>query len=521
MIEFSTEAREKLKKGVDTLANAVKVTLGAKGRNVAIQNLLGGVSLTKDGVTVAKHVIPKDPIEAMGAQIIREVSTKTDSQVADGTTTSTVLAQAIIQPGLKAVVSGANPLDIKAGMDKAVSVVVENIKLQATQIADDYDMIAKVGAISANNNIEIGEMIAGAMKEIGKYGVIKVDDSPSMLTYVDVVQGMKFDRGFVSPHFIRNHESLSTEFTDPLVLIYDSKLTTFETIYKIMDKVALANRPILIIADDIEAEALTNLAVNNLKGVLSVVVVKTPAYGDEKLGYLKDLAALLETKVFSADNLDELDTAELDDLGSCERVIVDRFSTTIIGGVGNIEDRIKTLEYELSVCTNDYDKDKLQERLARLSGGVAIVYVGGNSEVEMKEKKDRVVDAVGATRAAVEEGIVLGGGVAYLRALSSLEGLKTDNEDQNIGIDIIRKALQAPLNQIAINCGKSGEVVVNKVMESAYKMGYNAKTDTLEDLMEAGIIDPAKVTRVALENASSVAGMLLTTECVITYENLG
>ena len=531
MIKFNTEARDGLKRGVDQLVDAVKVTLGAKGRNVAIQNVLGGVSLTKDGVTVANAIIPTDRVEAMGAQVIREVANKTAEEAGDGTTTASLLAQAIFTPGLEAISpkrhwllkkllgeKKVNPLDIKQGIDLATAIVVKSIKDQAECVKGNFERIAQIGTISANNQRDIGELIAGAMKDVGEFGVIKLEDSDSNKTYVDFVQGLKFDRGLMSPYFVTNHEKLETSFEDPLVLIYDKQLGDFNHILPLMNQISEARRSVVIIAEDISPDVLTHLVVNNKQGIISVATVKTPSYGDDKMGSLTDMAALLNTKVYMAGNVDELKEATLEDLGTCEKIVMDRFSTTIIGGTGNIDSRIKTLKLEIETAENDHQKDKLVERLAKLSGGVAILYVGGNSEVERKEKRDRVEDAKFACIAAVEEGIVVGGGVTYIRALSALDNVRGVNEDQNIGINILRQALKKPLFQISSNCGLDGDAIVKQVIEMKGDIGYNAKDDIFEDLKEKGIIDPAKVTRLALENASSVAGMLLTTECVITND---
>ena len=518
-ITFNTQARNGLKSGVDQLANAVKVTLGPKGRNVVIDKKFGSPAITKDGVTVAKEIELEDPIENMGAQMVKEVASKTNDLAGDGTTTATVLAQAIIAPGLKSLAAGANPIDIKRGMDKAVETVVESIRKQSEQVGNNNEKIKQVATISANNDEAIGTLIAEAMAKVGNEGVITVEEAKGTETYVETVEGMQFDRGYLSPYFVTDTEKMETEMDNPYILIYDKKISTMKDLLPTLEKVAQAGRSLLIIAEDLEGEALTTLVVNKLRGTIKVAAVKAPGFGDRRKAMLEDIAILTGGAVISEETGRTLEDVDVTDLGTCANVTIDKDNTTIVNGAGkkdNIKARVGQIKSQIETTTSDYDREKLQERLAKLAGGVAVLYVGAPSEIEMKEKKDRVDDALHATRAAVEEGIVPGGGVAYIRALESLEKLKGDNEDQNVGIKIIGQAIQEPLRTIAQNCGVEGSVVVNKVMEGKNDFGYNAREDKYENLKKAGIIDPTKVTRVALENAASVASMLLTTECVVT-----
>ncbi len=518
-IKFEMDARDLLKKGVDALADAVKVTLGPKGRNVIIDKKYGAPQITKDGVTVAKEIELEDPFSNMGAQLVKEVASKTNDDAGDGTTTATVLAQSIIGVGLKNVTAGANPMDLKRGIDKAVSKVVENIKKQAVEIGDDLKKIENVAKISANGDETIGKLIAEAMQKVGKEGVITVEESKGTDTYVEVVEGMQFDRGYISPYFVTNTESMEVEFENPLVLIHDKKISAIKDLLPILEKEVQTGRPFLIIAEDIDSEALTTLVVNRLRGSLKVAAVKAPGFGDRRKEMLEDIAILTGGTVISDEKGLTLENATLDMLGSAEKITIDKDTTTIVNGEGDkaaIESRIGQIRAQIEKTTSDYDREKLQERLAKLAGGVAVLYVGAPSEVEMKEKKDRVEDALSATRAAVEEGTVPGGGVAYIRAIEVLEGLKGDNDDETTGIEIVKRAIEEPLRQIVINSGKEGAVVVQKVREGKDDFGYNARTDKYENLYQTGVIDPAKVTRVALENAASIAGMFLTTECVIT-----
>jgi chaperonin GroEL len=518
-IKFDMDAREELKKGVDQLANAVKVTLGPRGRNVIIDKKYGAPQITKDGVTVAKEIELECPFENMGAQLVKEVASKTNDDAGDGTTTAIVLAQSIISVGLKNVTAGANPMDLKRGIDKAVAKVVESIKEQAIEIGDDLKKIENVAKISANGDETIGRLIAEAMEKVSKEGVITVEESKGTDTYVEVVEGMQFDRGYISPYFVTDTENMQVVFEDPYILIHDKKISAIKDLLPILEKEIQTGKPLLIIAEDIDSEALTTLVVNRLRGSLKVAAVKAPGFGDRRKEMLEDIAILTGGTVISEEKGLTLENATLDMLGSAEKVTIDKDNTTIVNGAGDrkaIANRIAQIRAQIEKTTSDYDREKLQERLAKLAGGVAVLYVGAASEVEMKEKKDRVEDALSATRAAVEEGTVPGGGVAYLRAIEKLEQLKGDNEDETTGIEIIKRAIEEPLRQIVLNSGKEGAVVVQKVREGKGDFGYNARIDKYENLYETGVIDPAKVTRVALENAASVAGMFLTTECVIT-----
>jgi len=518
-IFFEIEARNKMKKGVDTLANAVKVTLGPKGRNVVIEKKFGAPSVTKDGVTVAKEIELEDPIENMGAQMVKEVASKTADIAGDGTTTATVLAQSIISEGLKNVAAGANPMDLKRGIDKAVIAVVEHLKKQSVSVGDNIDMIQQVASISANNDESIGKLIAQAMTKVGKEGVITVEEAKGTDTTVEVVEGMQFDRGYISPYFVTNSEKMEAELENPYILIYDKKIASMKDILHILEKVAQSGRPLLIIAEDLEGEALATLVVNKLRGTLKVAAVKAPGFGDRRKEMLQDLAVLTKGIVISEEQGYKLENADLTYMGEASSVTIDKDNTTIVGGKGDkktITARVNQIKAQIETTTSDYDKEKLQERLAKLSGGVAVLYVGAATEVEMKEKKDRVDDALHATRAAVEEGIVPGGGVAYIRAIESLNKLKGANEDETTGIQIVKRAVEEPLRQIVINSGIEGSIVVQKIKEGKGDFGFNARTEVYENMMAAGVIDPTKVTRIALENAASIAGMLLTTECVIS-----
>ncbi|MBP5458291.1 MAG: chaperonin GroEL [Paludibacteraceae bacterium] len=517
-IKFNIEARDLLKKGVDELANAVKVTLGPKGRNVIIEKKFGAPHVTKDGVSVAKEIELADPYENMGAQMVKEVASKTGDDAGDGTTTATVLAQAIVTVGLKNVAAGANPMDLKRGIDKAVAKVVESIKAQAEEVGDDNSKIEQVATISANNDSTIGKLIADAMAKVKKEGVITVDEAKGMETTVDVVEGMQFDRGYLSPYFVTNTEKMEVEFDSPYVLIYDKKISSLKDILPILEATAQSGRPLLIIAEDIDGEALTTLVVNRLRGALKICAVKAPGFGDRRKEMLEDIAILTGGTVVSEEKGIKLESATIDMLGTAEKITINKDNTTIVNGAGakeTIAERVAQIRAQIAVTKSDYDKEKLQERLAKLAGGVAVLHVGAPSEVEMKEKKDRVDDALSATRAAVEEGIVPGGGVAYIRAIESLAGLKGVNEDETTGIEIVKRAIEEPMRQIIANAGKEGAVYVQKVKEGKGDFGYNARSDKFENFFEAGVIDPAKVTRVALENAASIAGMMLTTECVI------
>jgi chaperonin GroEL len=518
-IKFNMDARDLLKKGVDELADAVKVTLGPKGRNVIIDKKYGAPQITKDGVTVAKEIELEDPFKNMGAQLVKEVASKTNDDAGDGTTTATVLAQSIIGVGLKNVTAGANPMDLKRGIDKAVIKVVESLKAQAVEVGDDLKKIENVAKISANGDETIGKLIAEAMQKVSKEGVITVEESKGTDTYVEVVEGMQFDRGYISPYFVTDTEAMEVDFENPLILIYDKKISAIKDLLPILEKGVQTGKPMLIIAEDIDSEALTTLVVNRLRGSLKIAAVKAPGFGDRRKEMLEDIAILTGGVVVSEEKGLTLENATVDMLGSAEKITIDKDTTTIVNGVGEkaaIESRIGQIRAQIEKTTSDYDREKLQERLAKLAGGVAVLYVGAASEVEMKEKKDRVQDALSATRAAVEEGTVPGGGVAYIRAIDALEGMKGDNEDETTGIEIVKRAIEEPLRQIVVNSGKEGAVIVQKVREGKGDYGYNARLDQYENLYETGVIDPAKVTRVALENAASIAGMFLSTECVIT-----
>jgi chaperonin GroEL len=515
---FDIEARNRMKKGVDILSNAVKVTLGPKGRNVVLEKKFGAPSITKDGVTVAKEIELEDPIENMGAQMVKEVASKTADIAGDGTTTATVLAQSIISEGLKMVAAGGNPMDLKRGIDKAVTKVVEHLKSQSQAVGNDSSKIQQVASISANNDNEIGKLIAEAMKKVGKEGVITVEEARGTETGIEVVEGMQFDRGYISPYFVTNSEKMEAELENPYILIYDKKISNMKDILHILEKVAQGGRPLLIIAEDLEGEALATLVVNKLRGTIKVAAVKAPGFGDRRKEMLQDIAVLTKAIVISEEQGYKLENADLSYLGAATTVTIDKDNTTIVGGKGKKEDitaRINQIKAQIETTTSDYDKEKLQERLAKLSGGVAVLNIGAATEMEMKEKKDRVDDALHATRAAVEEGIVPGGGIAFIRAIESLEKLKGSNEDETTGVAIVRRALEEPLRQIVENAGIEGSIVVQKVKEGKGDYGFNARTEVYENLYKAGVIDPTKVTRIALENAASIAGMLLTTECVI------
>jgi chaperonin GroEL len=517
-IFFDIEARNRMKKGVDILSNAVKVTLGPKGRNVVIERKFGAPTITKDGVTVAKEIELEDPIENMGAQMVKEVASKTADIAGDGTTTATVLAQSIISEGLKMVAAGANPMDLKRGIEKAVSKVVENLKGQSQAVGNDSSKIQQVASISANNDNTIGKLIAEAMKKVGKEGVITVEEARGTETTVEVVEGMQFDRGYISPYFVTNSEKMEAELENPYILIYDKKISNMKDILHILEKVAQGGRPLLIIAEDLEGEALATLVVNKLRGTLKVAAVKAPGFGDRRKEMLQDIAVLTKGIVISEEQGYKLEAADLTYLGTATTVTIDKDNTTIVGGKGKKDDinaRINQIKAQIETTTSDYDKEKLQERLAKLSGGVAVLNIGAATEMEMKEKKDRVDDALHATRAAVEEGIVPGGGVAFIRAIEALDKFKGANEDETTGAAIVRRALEEPLRQIVENAGIEGSIVVQKVKEGKGDYGFNARTEEYENLLKAGVIDPTKVTRIALENAASIAGMLLTTECVV------
>ena len=517
-IKFNIEAREELKKGVDALANAVKVTLGPKGRNVIIEKKFGAPHITKDGVTVAKEVELEEAFQNMGAQLVKEVASKTGDDAGDGTTTATVLAQAIVNVGLKNVTAGANPMDLKRGIDKAVACVVENIKSQAQEVNDDMAKIESVARISANNDSEIGKLIAEAMEKVKREGVITVEEAKGTDTTVEIVEGMQFDRGYISPYFVTNTEKMECEMENPYILIFDKKISSLKEMLPILEATAQSGRPLLIIAEDVDSEALATLVVNRLRGSLKICAVKAPGFGDRRKEMLEDIAVLTGGVVISEEKGLKLESTTIDMLGRAEKVTVDKENTTIVNGAGdkeNIKERCDQIKAQIVATKSDYDREKLQERLAKLAGGVAVLYIGAASEVEMKEKKDRVDDALSATRAAIAEGIVPGGGVAYIRAISSLNGLKGDNEDETTGIEIIKRAIEEPLRQIVANAGVEGAVVVQKVKDGKGDFGYNARTGEYENFFAAGVIDPAKVTRVALENAASIAGMFLTTECVI------
>lgn len=514
---FNTDARDRLKKGVDALADAVKVTLGPKGRNVIIDKKFGAPSITKDGVTVAKEIELDQPIENMGAQLVKEVASKTADDAGDGTTTATVLAQSIFSVGIKNVAAGANPMDLKRGIDKAVVAVVSELRATSKQISTSKE-IAQVGTISANNDEEIGKMIADAMEKVGKDGVITVEEAKGTETEVRTVEGMQFDRGYLSPYFTTNTEKMEAELENPYILIYDKKISSMKELLPILEPVAQSGRPLLIIAEDVDGEALATLVVNKIRGALKVAAVKAPGFGDRRKAMLEDIATLTGGTVISEERGYKLENASLEYLGSAEKINIDKDNTTIVNGAGDtsaIQARIGEIKSQIEKTTSDYDREKLQERLAKLSGGVAILYIGAATEVEMKEKKDRVDDALHATRAAVQEGVVVGGGVALLRAAKALDNLKGENEDEDTGINIIRLAVEAPLRTIVSNAGGEGSVIINKIRENSGDFGYNARTDVFEDLFAAGVIDPTKVTRLALENAASIAALLLTTECVI------
>jgi chaperonin GroEL len=515
---FDIDARNKMKRGVDILANAVKVTLGPKGRNVVIEKKFGSPAVTKDGVTVAKEIELEDLIENMGAQMVKEVASKTADIAGDGTTTATVLAQSIISEGLKNVAAGANPMDLKRGIDQAVIKVIENLKAQSQTVGIDSARIEQVATISANNDSTIGKLIAEAFTKVGKEGVITVEEAKGTETNVDVVEGMQFDRGYISPYFVTNSEKMEAELQNPYILIYDKKISAMKDILHILEKVAQSGRPLLIIAEDLEGEALATLVVNKLRGTLKVAAVKAPGFGDRRKEMLQDIAILTKGTVVSEEQGYKLENADISYLGTATSVTIDKDNTTVVGGKGEkeaITARVNQIKAQIESTTSDYDKEKLQERLAKLSGGVAVLYVGAATEVEMKEKKDRVDDALHATRAAVEEGIVPGGGVAYIRSVEAIETLKGTNVDETTGIQIIKRAIEEPLRQIVANCGLEGSIVVQKIKEGTGDYGFNARTEVYENLFAAGVIDPTKVSRIALENAASIAGMLLTTECVI------
>ena len=515
-IKFDIEARDGIKRGVDALANAVKVTLGPKGRNVIISKSFGAPVVTKDGVTVAKEIELEDALENMGAQMVKEVASKTNDLAGDGTTTATVLAQAIVHEGLKNVAAGANPMDLKRGIDKAVEALTANLQEQTQTVGDSSEMIKQVASISANNDELIGELIAEAFGKVGKEGVITVEEAKGTDTYVDVVEGMQFDRGYLSPYFVTNSEKMTADLEDPYILIYDKKISSMKDLLPVLEPVAQSGKPLLIIAEDVDGEALATLVVNKLRGSLKIAAVKAPGFGDRRKAMLEDIAILTGGTVISEERGFTLENATIDQLGTAEKVAIDKDNTTVVNGAGDneaIKARVNQIKSQIETTTSDYDKEKLQERLAKLAGGVAVLYVGAASEVEMKEKKDRVDDALHATRAAVEEGIVAGGGVALVRAKAVLANLKPVNADEGTGIQIVNRAIESPLRTIVQNAGGEGSVVINKVLEGEGSYGYDAKSETYVDMLKAGIIDPKKVTRVALENAASVAGMILTTEC--------
>lgn len=517
-IKFEIDARDELKKGMDSLANAVKVTLGPKGRNVIIEKKFGAPHITKDGVSVAKEIELEDPFQNMGAQLVKEVASKTGDDAGDGTTTATVLAQSIVTVGLKNVAAGANPMDLKRGIDKAVASVVEGIKAQSQEVGDDFDKIESVARISANNDQEIGQLIAEAMRKVKKEGVITVEEAKGTDTTVEVVEGMQFDRGYISPYFVTNTEKMECEMENPFILIYDKKISSLKEMLPILEATAQSGRPLLIIAEDVDSEALATLVVNRLRGSLKICAVKAPGFGDRRKEMLEDIAILTGGIVISEEKGLKLDTASVEMLGRAEKVTINKESTTVVNGLGEKEGiaaRVAQIKTQIETTTSDYDREKLQERLAKLAGGVAVLYVGAASEVEMKEKKDRVDDALSATRAAITEGIVPGGGVAYIRCIEALETLEGENADETTGIHIIKRAIEEPLRQIIANAGLEGAVVVQAVKQGTGDYGYNARIDQYQNFFETGVIDPAKVTRVALENAASIAGMFLTTECVI------
>jgi len=526
-IKFDVEARDAIKRGVDALANAVKVTLGPKGRNVIISKSFGAPQVTKDGVTVAKEIELEDALENMGAQMVKEVASKTNDLAGDGTTTATVLAQAIVKEGLKNVAAGANPMDLKRGIDKAVEAIVANLEKQTTKVGNSSEMIKQVASISANNDDVIGELIAKAFGKVGKEGVITVEEAKGTETYVDVVEGMQFDRGYLSPYFVTDTEKMQTELENPMILLYDKKISSMKDLMPVLEPVAQQGKSLLIIAEDVDGEALATLVVNKLRGSLKIAAVKAPGFGDRRKAMLEDIAVLTGGTVIAEERGFTLENATIDMLGSAETVTIDKDNTTIVNGAGDKKDikgRVNQIKAQIETTTSDYDKEKLQERLAKLAGGVAVLYVGAASEVEMKEKKDRVDDALHATRAAVEEGIVAGGGVALVRAIETLKKVNTDTADEATGVQIVSRAIESPLRTIVENAGGEGSVVINKVLEGKKNYGYDAKTEKYVDMLKAGIIDPKKVTRIALENAASVAGMILTTECAlvdIKEENAG
>ncbi len=518
LVHYDADARDALKRGVDKLANAVKVTLGPRGRNVVIEKSFGAPTVTKDGVTVAKEIELSDKVENMGAQMVREVASKTSDIAGDGTSTATVLAQSIIQTGLKNVTAGANPMELKRGIDRAVVKVVENIRDQSQPVGDSLDSIRQVGTISANGDEEIGSRIAEAMEKVGKDGVITVEEAKGTETYLDTVEGMQFDRGYLSPYFVTNSDTMTAELEEPYILIFDKKISNMKDLLPILEKVVQSGKPLLIIAEDVEGEALATLVVNKLRGSLKIAAVKAPGFGDRRKAMLEDIGILTGGTVISEERGYKLENATLDFLGTADRVNIDKDTTTIVGGKGkdsDIKARVNQIKTQIETTTSDYDREKLQERLAKLSGGVAVLYIGAASEVEMKEKKARVEDALHATRAAVEEGIIPGGGVAFLRALSVFDKLEAENPDVKVGFNIVKRALESPLRAIANNAGVEGSIVVQKVLEGKDAYGYNARTEKYEDLIEAGVIDPTKVARIALENAASVAGLMLTTEAVV------
>lgn len=520
-IHFDTEAREALKRGVDALANAVKVTLGPKGRNVVIDKKFGAPTVTKDGVSVAREIELKDPVENMGAQLVKEVASKTADQAGDGTTTATVLAQAIVKAGLKNVAAGANPMDLKRGIDKAVISAVKSLRSLSMEVGDDFSKIEQIATISANSDAVIGKLIADAMKRVTKEGVITVEEAKSTETYVDVVEGMQFDRGYVSPYFVTNADKMEAELENPYILIYDKKISAMKELLPVLEKVVQTGRPLLIIAEDVDGEALATLVVNKIRGSLKIAAVKAPGFGDRRKAMLEDIAILTGGTVISEERGYKLEAADLTYLGRAEKVSIDKDNTTIVNGAGNSDDikaRVNQIKAQIESTTSDYDREKLQERLAKLAGGVAVLYVGAATEVEMKEKKDRIDDALHATRAAVEEGVVPGGGVAFIRAIKALDRISTDNADEKTGVAIVKRALEEPLRQIAENGGVDGSIIVQKVKEGNGNFGYNARLDKFQNMLVAGVIDPTKVARVALENAASIAGMLLTTECVISED---
>ena len=518
-ILFNIDARNELKMGVDAIANAVKVTLGPKGRNVIIEKKFGAPHITKDGVTVAKEIELEDAFQNLGAQLVKEVASKTSDDAGDGTTTATVLAQSIVTVGLKNVTAGANPMDLKRGIDKAVAQVVKSIAAQAKSVGDDYDKIEQVATVSANNDAVIGKLIADAMRTVTKDGVITIEEAKGTDTTIEVVEGMQFDRGYISPYFVTNTEKMEVEMEKPYILIYDKKISNLKELLPVLEPAVQSGRPFLIIAEDVESEALTTLVVNRLRASLKICAVKAPGFGDRRKEMLEDIAILTGGIVISEEKGITLDKATLEMLGSAEKITVNKDNTVIVNGAGEkakITQRVAQIKSQIATTTSDYDREKLQERLAKLAGGVAVLYIGAASEVEMKEKKDRVDDALSATRAAIEEGIVPGGGVAYIRCIDSLSTIKAENEDEATGIEIVKRAIEEPLRQIVANAGKEGAVVVQKVREGKGDFGYNARTDVYENFLKAGVVDPAKVARVALENAASIAGMFLTTECVIT-----